>query len=112
MTAFLKWLLLIPIAVVIIAFAFINRHTVPVSFDPTGTNIPGLVFQMPLFAVVFASIMIGVVIGGIADWIKQGKHRKAARAAKAEAQQQRNEANRLRAQVAALPPGSSGRNPA
>jgi hypothetical protein len=49
-------------------------------------------FAAPLYIVVFASIILGVILGGFASWVAQGRHRRAARYA-------RNEASRLREEL-------------
>jgi uncharacterized integral membrane protein len=71
--------ILIPLAVVIIAFAVANRHPVTVSFDPFGGNPPVASLTLPLFALVLIVLVAGVLIGGFASWLRQGKWRGAAR---------------------------------
>ena len=106
MTTFLKWLILTPIAVLIVTFAIVNRQVVPVVLDPFGSDIPGLRFEAPLFFVMFACGMAGVVAGGIATWFAQGRHRRALRDARADVAHLRAEADRMR-NVTLLPaPGS------
>jgi uncharacterized integral membrane protein len=73
------WIVIIPIAAVIIAFAVANRQTVTVSFDPFSAANPAYAATLPLFAVIFAVLILGVIIGGIAAWIGQHKWRHAAR---------------------------------
>ena len=71
--------ILIPPAVVIVAFAVANRHSVTVSFDPIGGNPPVASLTLPLFALVLIVLVAGVLIGGFASWLRQGKWRGAAR---------------------------------
>ena len=73
------WIVIVPIAAVIIAFAVANRQTVTVSFDPFSSATPAFAATLPLFAVIFAVLILGVIIGGIAAWIRQSKWRSAAR---------------------------------
>lgn len=110
MGAFLKWLLLLPLAIIAVGFAVANRHWVEIGFDPTGVIAPGFTLRAPLFAALVLAVMTGVVIGSAVTWLSQGRYRKAARNARAEAQEMKNaqtqareEADRLRAQIAALP---------
>ena len=106
MKTLLKWLILTPIAVLIVTFAIVNRQVVPVVLDPFGSDIPGLRFEAPLFFVMFACGMAGVVAGGIATWFAQGRHRRALRDARADVAHLRAEADRMR-NVTLLPaPGS------
>lgn len=96
----IAWLIvIIPLAVLVIAFAVANRAWVPVSFDPIGGNDPALTFKAPVFLLILASLLIGMVIGGGAAWFKQGKWRKAARSRGREAERWRAEANEVRRRV-------------
>lgn len=103
MKTLLKWLILLPIAAIVIVFATINRHPVKVVLDPFGAKIPGLTFEAPLYLVILSSIILGVLIGGIASWLKQGKYRKAAREARSDVRSLERETQQLRSQAAALP---------
>ncbi len=105
MKTFFKALILVPIALAIVLFSVANRAPVPVSLDPISREAPQIVYQLPLFAVVLASVAAGILIGGLASWIAQGKHRKAARRNRREADNLRSEAQSLRAAVpdSALP---------
>ena len=72
-------IIVVPLAVVIVAFAVANRQAVTVSFDPFSAASPAYAATLPLFAIIFAVLILGVLIGGIAAWIRQGKWRRAAR---------------------------------
>ena len=72
-------IVVVPLAAVIIAFAVANRQTVTVSFDPFSSTNPAYAATLPLFVVIFAVLILGVLVGGIAAWIRQGKWRRAAR---------------------------------
>ena len=99
MKTLLKWLLLAPIAAVALIFAISNRHMVTVVFDPFGNDVPGLQLTAPLFIVLFLAVITGVLIGGCASWLGQGKNRRAARLARADLAQARTETERLRTQL-------------
>ena len=71
--------IIVPLAVVIVAFAVTNRQTVTVSFDPFSAASPAYAATLPLFAVIFAVLIFGVLVGGIAAWLRQGKWRRTAR---------------------------------
>ena len=100
MAALLKWALILPVAILAVMLAIANRTPVELAFDPFGAS--DLSIRAPLFIVAFASMMIGVVIGGVAVWMCQGRHRRAARAARSEARRLHAEADRLRAQKSSL----------
>jgi uncharacterized integral membrane protein len=107
--ALLKALFIVPLALGIILFAVANRQVVKLSLDPLSRDVPQFTFDAPLFAVVLVAVAIGVLIGGFAAWLAQGKHRKAKRLLAKEAERLRTEAETLRAMsrdataLAALP---------
>ena len=72
-------LIVVPLAVIIIAFAVANRQMVTVSFDPTSSTNPAYAATVPLFVLIFIIIIVGVVIGGIAAWLRQSPWRRTAR---------------------------------
>src|SRR5262249_13292057 len=76
---FLKALILVPIAVLLIAFAVANRQWSPVSLDPLSSSPRALRIELRLFLVSFLALMRGVVAGGIAAWVGQRKWRRRAR---------------------------------
>jgi len=71
--------ILVPLAVVIIAFAVANREVVAVSLDPFSAEHPAASLTLPLFALVIVLLILGVLIGGIATWLRQSKWRRTAR---------------------------------
>jgi uncharacterized integral membrane protein len=73
------WIVIIPLAAIFVTFAVANRQSVTVSFDPFASTPPAYAATLPLFAVLFAVLILGVLIGGIAAWLRQGKWRRAAR---------------------------------
>ncbi len=72
-------IIVVPIAAVIVALAVANRQTVTVSFDPFSSASPAYAATLPLFVVLFVVLILGVLVGGSASWIRQGKWRRAAR---------------------------------
>jgi uncharacterized integral membrane protein len=104
MKKFLKALILLPVAIVVVLLAVANRAPVLLSLDPFSQEAPEFSVTVPLFAVIFLAVMLGVIIGGTATWLAQGKHRRARRQYRREAHHLRTEAERLRAQQAASGP--------
>jgi uncharacterized integral membrane protein len=100
MIRFLKGLVLLPVAILVVLLAVANRAPVTLSLDPFSQEAPEFSAQVPLFAVIFAAVMLGVVIGGTATWLSQSRHRQGRRHARREARHLREEADRLRAQAA------------
>jgi uncharacterized integral membrane protein len=72
-------LILVPLALIIIAFAVANRQIVTVSLDPFSASAPAASLTLPLFALVIVLLIVGVVIGGTAVWLRHGRWRRAAR---------------------------------
>ncbi len=70
-------------AVLLICFAVANRQWITVSLDPVSRDAPWLSVSMPAFLLLFAGIFIGLVVGGLVTWWRQGKWRKQARKAQA-----------------------------
>ena len=68
-----------PLAVIIIAVAVANRQIVTVSLDPFSAEHPAASLTLPLFALVIVLLIVGVLIGGIAAWLRQSKWRRTAR---------------------------------
>ncbi len=92
MKFWLKLLVLVIIGVLVVAIALANKEIVQVSANPFGTTDKALSLSVPLFLVMFALFIVGMVFGGILTWFGQGKHRRAARQAKAEAANLRTQA--------------------
>ena len=92
-------IILVPLAIIIIAFAVANRQAVTVSFDPFSAQQPAATVTLPLFALVILLLIIGVLIGGAASWLGQGKWRGTARRFE-------REAGQLRGTLAALEGGA------
>ncbi|MGB8818142.1 MAG: lipopolysaccharide assembly protein LapA domain-containing protein [Rhizobiaceae bacterium] len=102
------WLIvMVPLAIVLIALSVANRNVVPFTFDPFTPGNPMLTISAPLFMYLFASLVVGLVLGAAVTWLAQGRHRSAARRAAAEIASLRKEAQAreaaLRAGQPALP---------
>ena len=101
MIRFLKALILLPVAILVVLLAVANRAPVTLSLDPFSQDAPEFAAQVPLFAVIFAAVAVGVLIGGIASWLAQGRNRKERRRFRREARTLRYETERLRTQAPA-----------
>ncbi len=82
MKQIIGWIIGLPTAILLIAFALANRSFVTVSFDPLSTEAPWFALSLPVWVLLFAGIFLGLIIGWIGSWINQGKWRKAAREAR------------------------------
>jgi len=98
MVRFVKIVFVALAAVVLLGFAFANRDFVTVSFDPFASRgNAALSIAAPLFAVAIVAAMLGVVAGALATWLSQGRHRRAARRSRVEADKWRAQAEALKA---------------
>src|SRR5258708_8007046 len=79
MRKFFTALVLIPLGLIFIVFAVANRHLVTVSFDPFNSSDPSAGVTLPLFVVIIAVAIVGVVAGGSATWFRQRHWRRAPR---------------------------------
>ena len=71
--------IVVPLAILIVAFALANRQAVTVSFDPFSSTAPAYAASMPLFVLIFVLVIVGVIIGGVAAWLRQASWRRTAR---------------------------------
>jgi uncharacterized integral membrane protein len=101
-------LIVVPLAVIIIAFAVANRQSVTVSFDPFTATSPAYAMTLPLFALIFALLILGVLIGGIAAWIGQTKWRRTARKLDGEVRGLHQELDAIRRRFAPESPPAAG----
>lgn len=77
----LRYLLVAALAVLLIAAAMANRGAVTVqALPPDVADFLGgnAVVEVPLFLVILLSAALGLVIGYVLEWLREGKHRKAA----------------------------------
>jgi uncharacterized integral membrane protein len=72
-------IILAPLAIIIVVFAVANRQNVTISFDPFSGDAPAASLSLPFFVLILGLLIAGVIIGGVASWLGQGKWRGAAR---------------------------------
>ena len=101
MLAFLRALLLLPVALILILLAVANRAPVTMSFDPFSRGAPELGVTAPLAVFLFAALLLGVLLGGFGSWLAAGRRRRAGRRSEREVNRLKAESDRLRAAVAA-----------
>jgi len=98
-----NWIVGLPVAIVVIAFAVANRQWVTVSFDPFSRDQPFAAIEMPMWLLFFGGILAGLVCGWIAAWLAQGKWRKAARQGRIELLRAQTEHEQLRREIETRP---------
>jgi uncharacterized integral membrane protein len=105
MRAFFRLLVIAPFALLLLGFSLANRQSITVFTEPFNVADGAWpTFTLPLYLLVLAAMMVGVVIGGSSTWLRQGRHRKAAREAFRKSAALKAENDVLRNQSA----GSSG----
>lgn len=96
----IAWALVaVPVALLVIAFSVANRHLVIFSYDPLGGADPALQVRLPLFLLLLAALLLGILAGGLAAWWRQGKWRRTARESAHLAARRQREADELRARL-------------
>ncbi|MCG8690010.1 MAG: lipopolysaccharide assembly protein LapA domain-containing protein [Minwuiales bacterium] len=97
---FLAWLIFVAVGLLTVLLAVANRGPVTFSLDPLP-----LALELPLYAVILASVFIGLLIGAGAMWLRDGKVRRLARQRRREAAKLEDELRAMRDQPA-LPAGA------
>lgn len=104
MMRYLKLLLLAPVAIALVLLAVANRQVVTLVLDPFSRGPEAASITLPLFVLAFVVLCIGIVLGYVAAWFAQGKHRRAARSYKRECEKLSAERAELRAALPVTAP--------
>ncbi len=84
------------ITVVLLSLCLVNKQEIALILDPFNPASPALTTPpIPLFLWLIAMLVMGVVLGGTASWLSQGKWRRTARRRTQEAMRWKAEAERL-----------------
>lgn len=76
----LRWIVLPPALLVAISIGASNREPVTLRLEPVP-----YAMEIPLFAVIFAAVFVGILVGAAAMWLRDGRVRRQARAARSRA---------------------------
>lgn len=93
----LTWIILLPLAALIIVFAVVNRELTTINLWPLP-----FVIDLPLFSVIFGGALVGIVWGGIAAWSAAGSTRAKARERAREVHDLSDENRRLKGRIESL----------
>ena len=95
MLRFLWIALAIAAAAVLMPIGVANRQPISLNLDPFGRAGTPLTLDMPLSLLMFVMLLLGLLIGGFAAWLGQGKWRRTARVKSREAFTYKAQADRL-----------------
>ena len=98
---YIRYAFLGGLAVVLISVAMANRGPVTLRLLPDELAAPlGLSWstELPLFLIILASVIAGLLIGFVWEWLREAKHRSAATQHKREAGRLAREVDRLKTQ--------------
>ncbi|MCF6445626.1 LapA family protein [Nereida sp. MMG025] len=99
---YIRYIILAAIAVALIVVAMANRGVVTLRLMPAElaelTGVPLLLqsVDVPLFAVIFAGIGIGILLGFVWEWVREHKHRAEKAAKEREVKALEREVRRLK----------------
>lgn len=83
MLKYLRYSVLVVIAIALVTVAMANRDLVTLRLLPDDlASLTGFghAMELPLFAVIFGGVVVGVLIGFVWEWLREHKHRAAAAA--------------------------------
>ena len=98
----IRYVFLAVLGICLVTVAIANRAPVPVRLLPEDIGFfSGISFgaELPLFLIIFAGILAGLLIGSVWEWFREARQR-------AEAATTKRELTRLRAEVARLGGGT------
>ena len=97
MLRYIKLVLLAVLMLAIVILALANRGPVTLHLLPEGVySILPYSVQVPMFAVILVSILTGLLIGYILEWLREHKHRRIAAQKQREATQLAREVETLK----------------
>jgi len=70
----LSWIITLPLMVIAVVFAVVNRQLTQVNLWPFDIEL-----QAPLFLVVLLSLFVGFILGGMASWMAATRKRRRAK---------------------------------
>jgi uncharacterized membrane protein len=88
-------LIAFPAAAALVTLAIANRHATTLVLDPFNPTAPLVSVSLPFYLYLFAALILGVILGGLATWFGQTRWRRQARLQTAEARRWQTEADRL-----------------
>ncbi|MEZ5872879.1 MAG: LapA family protein [Nitratireductor sp.] len=110
-------LILIPLGIVLVVLSVANRQPTTLRLDPFNDLDPAVSVTLPLFVMLILAVLTGMIVGAVAVWFSQGRHRRAlkrqqteARRWQGEAETQKKRADALAAEAANVSVAQTGAN--
>ncbi len=94
-------LIIVPLGVLLVALAVVNRKPVMLGLNPFDAT-SGFGIEAPLFLFLLGAFAFGLVVGGFATWLDQSKWRRTARVEAREASTWRRQADSLEKELEGL----------
>lgn len=107
----LKWLILVPVLLVVALLSVANDHRVMLHFNPLEPADSALQIDLALYQFGFAAFIVGALVGAFIVWNSQRKYRRKARDNRYEAarwQAKAEQAERPEAKTGPLLSGPGG----
>jgi hypothetical protein len=101
MRKFVAGLIVVPLGVLLVALAVVNRKPVMLGLNPFDGN-SDFGVEAPFFLFLLGAFALGLVTGGLATWLGQGKWRRTARVEAREASTWRRQVDRLEKELEGL----------
>ncbi|MGJ8602861.1 MAG: lipopolysaccharide assembly protein LapA domain-containing protein [Marivita sp.] len=98
---YIRYVFLAALAIVLVSVALANRGAVMLQLLPSDmADLVGMnqSIELPLFIVIFGSIVAGLLIGFVWEWLREHKHRAAASQRGAEVKKLERELRRTKAE--------------
>ena len=89
-------IILLPLAIILVILCVANRQSVTLALNPFRPEDQVLSLNAPLFVLLFAALILGMLVGAGVTWFNQGKHRRRARSQSQEAVRWQAEADKHR----------------
>lgn len=116
MMRLIKYLILIPLGIIVVVLSIANRGAVTVSLNPfpdaaAGTDLAILSYSVPLYLLLFGFLLLGVFLGGLGSWFSQGKWRRKARENEHQASMQQHRAEEAEQKAREMAPDHGNTHP-
>jgi len=98
---FIGWIVAVPVAFIVIAFAIANRTPISVHFDPLPYEL-----DIPLWAAVIGALAFGFILGAVIRWLFDHRWRADARQGKRHVRALEREISSLRLRLDGAPGGT------